>query len=70
MGQHPQTGEMLDKWDCAIGLLPMLLIENSQMQHGTRAAVESFRNEMVAANAATVMAMTTHRDDTKLIETK
>jgi hypothetical protein len=30
--------------------LPMLLIENSQQQRQTGAAVESFRNEMVKAN--------------------
>jgi len=30
--------------------MPLLLIENSQMQRQTGAAVESFRNEMVRAN--------------------
>ncbi len=30
--------------------LPMLMIENSQQQRQTGAAVESFRNEMVKAN--------------------
>jgi hypothetical protein len=30
--------------------MPMLLIENSQQQRGTGAAVESFRNEMVKSN--------------------
>jgi hypothetical protein len=35
---------------CAIAALPMLLIENSQQQRGTAAAVESFRNEMVEGN--------------------
>lgn len=45
-GHHPQTGEPVDKWACAISLLPMLTIENSQMQRQTGAAVESFRNEV------------------------
>lgn len=30
--------------------LPVLMIENSQQQRQTGAAVESFRNEMVRAN--------------------
>ena len=40
----------VDEWACSIQFLPMLLIENSQQQRGTGAAVESFRNEMVKAN--------------------
>jgi hypothetical protein len=31
--------------------MPILMIENSQQQRSTGAAVESFRNEMVKANA-------------------
>ncbi len=49
-GTNPQTGAEVDKWDCAVALLPMLTIENSQQQRQTAAAVESFRNEMVKAN--------------------
>jgi hypothetical protein len=49
-GTNPQTGEPVDEWGCAVTWLPMLLIENSQMQRQTGAAVESFRNEMVKAN--------------------
>jgi len=33
--------------------MPVLMIENSQQQRQTGAAVESFRNEMVRANEAT-----------------
>ena len=33
-----------------MGWLPVLLVENSQQQRSTGAAVESFRNEMVKAN--------------------
>ena len=46
-GTHPQTGEEIDEWGCAVTWMPMLLIENSQMQRQTGAAVESFRNETV-----------------------
>ena len=46
-GQHPQTGQDVDEWNCAMTWLPVLLIENSQQQRQTGAAVESFRNEVV-----------------------
>lgn len=46
-GKHPQTGADVDEWNCAITWLPVLLIENSQQQRQTGAAVESFRNEVV-----------------------
>ena len=46
-GMHPQTGEEIDDWGCAITWLPTLLIENSHQQRATGAAIESFRNETV-----------------------
>lgn len=49
-GKNPQTGEEVDEWNCAVTWLPMLMIENSQQQRQTGAAVESFRNEMVKVN--------------------
>ena len=49
-GTNPNTGKEVDEWSCAIAWLPMLLIETSQQQRQTGAAVESFRNEMVKAN--------------------
>lgn len=49
-GTNPNTGEEVDEWGCAIAWMPMLMIENSQQQRQTGAAVESFRNEMVEAN--------------------
>lgn len=49
-GKNPNTGKEVDEWACAIAWLPVLLIENSQQQRSTGAAVESFRNEMVKAN--------------------
>jgi hypothetical protein len=49
-GANPNTGEELDEWRCAMAWLPLMLIENSQQQRQTGAAVESFRNEMVKAN--------------------
>lgn len=52
-GTNPNTGEELDDWGCSIAWMPILLIENSQQQRSTGAAVESFRNEMVKANSQT-----------------
>ena len=49
-GLNPNTGEDVDEWGCAVTWLPMLLIENSQMQRETGAAVESARNESVRDN--------------------
>ena len=47
---NPNTGEPVDEWQCAVNLMPILLIENSQQQRSTSAAVESFRNETVKNN--------------------
>lgn len=49
-GQNPNTGADVDEWGCSIAWMPVLMIENSQQQRQTGAAVESFRNEMVKAN--------------------
>lgn len=48
-GMNPQSGEEIDNYACSIAWLPTLMIENSNMQRQTGAAVESFRNEMVKA---------------------
>lgn len=61
-GKHPQSNEELEEWGCAIAWLPILMIENSQQQRSTGAAVESFRNEMVKAQEQVVMiAANNHR---------
>lgn len=49
-GTNPNTGEDVDEWGCAVAWMPILLVENSQQQRQTGAAVESFRNEMVKAS--------------------
>lgn len=51
MGHNPNTGEQVNRWGCSFEFLPMLLIENSQQQRQTGAAVESFRNEVVMAQS-------------------
>lgn len=49
-GVNPNSGKEIDDWACAVSWLPILLIENSQQQRQTGAAVESFRNEMVKSS--------------------
>jgi hypothetical protein len=50
VGKNPNTGEDLEDWGCSMAWMPILMIENSQQQRSTSAAVESFRNEMVKSN--------------------
>ena len=73
-GNNPNTGEEVDEYGCSIAWLPMLMIENSQQQRSTGAAVESFRNEMVKANETSqhvLMATLQHANPaTKFIEVK
>ncbi len=45
LGRQPQTGEVMDHWDCAFNLTNILIIENAQETRQTAKAVESARNE-------------------------
>ena len=47
-GTHPQTGQDLDEYDCAVRWLPVLLIENAKEVRQGAAATESMRNQLVA----------------------
>ena len=49
-GRNPNTGKDVEEWGCSMAWLPIMMIENSQQQRSTGAAVESFRNEMVKNN--------------------
>lgn len=73
-GNNPNTGEDIDDWGCSMAWLPILTIENSQMQRQTGAAVESFRNEMVKANEMSqqvlIAAATANTPNLKVIEVK
>jgi hypothetical protein len=75
-GIDPTTNQEVDQEKCAIAWIPVLLIENSQQQRSTGAAVESFRNEMAGANEAYANVMlqqlalqqqSQHKQDPKLI---
>ena len=54
-GVNPNDGQPVDRFGCIDSFLHMLLIENSQQQRQTGAAVESFRNEMVRVNDAALV---------------
>lgn len=73
-GTNPNTGADLDEWGCSIAWLPILLIENSQQQRQTGAAVESFRNEMVKTTESSqqilLATMQQNNPNIKVIEVK
>lgn len=73
-GHNPNTGQEVDDWGCAVAWIPLLTIENSQMQRQTGAAVESFRNEMVKANEVSqqvlLAAATSNNPDLKVLQVK
>lgn len=47
LGKDPQTGAPVDRFDCAVAYLPILLVEASRNIVGVQAAAESMRNEVV-----------------------
>ena len=56
-GQNPQTGQEVDTESCAIAILPLLMIENSNQQRQTAAAVESARNALTGTLSRAVGAI-------------
>ena len=67
-GTHPRTGQEIDEWGCAVTWMPTLLIENSQQQRQTGAAVESFRNETLNRISQTIeMRTIEEQNDKKLL---
>ena len=73
-GKNPNTGADINEWGCAMAWLPIMVLENSQQQRQTGAAVESFRNEMVKANEQSqqvlLAAAKIATNDTKILEVK
>jgi len=54
IGQNPQTGAQVDDWGCAVGLLPILLVENAKNTREVTARVDQFRElatQVVKSNA-------------------
>jgi hypothetical protein len=63
VGKHPQTGENVDQWQCAIATLPMLLVQNAQQTRQAGAVMQAFRNDVVqgAAQRRAIDARNNHR---------
>jgi hypothetical protein len=51
-GANPNNGQSVEKAGCIDSFMHMLLIENSQQQRQTGAAVESMRNALVQIRGA------------------
>jgi hypothetical protein len=47
--QHPQTGEQVDRWDCAIALAVVTGVEAGHRTNQLCAVVEDARNNLVRA---------------------
>ena len=52
-GKNPNTGEDVNRWNCSLSWLPMMIIENSLQTRQAGAATESMRNEFVKSNEIT-----------------
>ncbi len=48
-GTHPQTGDRIDSYSCAIAWGPVLLVDAARQSASAGAAVESLRNQFMAA---------------------
>jgi hypothetical protein len=46
IGRNPQTGAEMDRWDCAISWLPVLLVENAGEQRKTQASIQHLNNQL------------------------
>jgi hypothetical protein len=53
-GTHPQTGEPVDEWGCAVTWLPILLMENTKEQVGTAECLADFRDRAIKENRTIV----------------
>ena len=65
-GMHPQTGEDIDEWGCAVSWMPILLIENSNKQRETNDTVQNFRNETLNRISQTINMKTIEEPINKL----
>lgn len=59
-GKDPQSEAEIDQWQCSITWIAPLLIENSQQQRQTGAAIESFRNEMAKGQTEAIQRVLSH----------
>lgn len=69
IGTHPNTGEDINRWDCAIAWLPALFIENSKIQRETSSEVHELRNDLDDQHKSFVaLAMEGHLNGVKLVD--
>jgi len=70
LGENPQSGQMLDKSDCAVNWIPLLLIEVAKEGKASGIAVESMRNETVKVLQGGFITLINGLDKTKQLEDK
>ena len=46
-GTHPQTGDPVNEYGCAVAWIPFLQVDHSKVVNQMGSAIESFRNETV-----------------------
>jgi hypothetical protein len=57
LGNHPQSGQVLDRWDCSFNWTNILLIEGAQQSRQTGASVDKMRTELEVSMAKAVGAV-------------
>lgn len=57
LGINPQTGQEVEEFDCAIAMLPILLVENARVNRQTTAAVDKTATEIRASKMAFLTAL-------------
>ena len=68
-GTDPQTGKEIDEWNCAVKWLPVLLLDNTQHQRQSGAAIESFRNEITKMVTVTPLPIDQEQKHKQLTQT-
>lgn len=46
-GNNPQTGAVMDHWDCSVKWIPIMVLEGARHTRGVQAATENMRNEVI-----------------------
>jgi hypothetical protein len=54
-GKDPQSESEINRWDCGLAFLPMLLVENAQRQMQTVATIDALRREVQRVNDVNIV---------------
>lgn len=57
VGMNPQTSQPTDEWGCSLAILPILLVENSNMTRHASASMDKVANEVKSHHASFVGAL-------------